>query len=377
MGLASGLLVPLFPLGPQVDSGRVVTLLFTLGFGVIGLVSVIYSMLFLVVQFSASAFTPRLALFRDEPIVWRAFAFTVGVFVFSITAGLSIGAGTATVSAFVPCTAMVLSLVALGLMRTLQMKAFSSIQLAHSLTAIATRAHRLFDALYVRPYDPDGAPASPLPAAGATAVLWSGPAVVVQRIDVPALVGVAKEHDCTITLLVAPGATVTRGTALAEVTGGALSEAVLRGTLVTGVERTFDQDPGLPFRLLADIALRALSPAVNDPATAVESMDRLEDLLTRLADRELSIGHFFDEGGRLRVTVPVPDWERYVRTALDDLVFAATGSPMALRRMRDLLGGLVERIPESRRAVVRDRLQWVERAGSEAYPLIWANGTGP
>lgn len=375
VGLALGLLVPMLSPGPQVDAGRVVTLLFTLGFGVISLVSIIYSMLFLVVQFSASTFTPRLGLFRDEPIVWRAFAFTVGVFVFSITAGLSIGAGKETVSAFVPCTAMVLSLIALALMRTLQMRAFGSIQLAHSLTAIATRGHRLFDALYVLPYDPVGTTAPSPPAAGGTAVLWSGPAVVVQQIDVPALVGVAKDHDSSITFLVAPGVTVSRGMTLAEVTGGELSEAVLRGTLVTGVERTFDQDPGLPFRLLVDIALRALSPAVNDPATAVESMDRLEDLLTRLADHELGIGHFVDEGGRLRVTVPVPDWEQYVRTAIDDLLFAAN-SPMALRRMRDLLHRLVERIPESRRRVVRDRLHWAERAGRDRYPLIWTAPEG-
>lgn len=371
VGLALGLLVPMLSRGPQLDAGPVLTLLFTLGFGVISLVSIIYSMLFLVVQFSANTFTPRLGLFRDEPIVWRTFAFTVGVFVFSITAGLSIGARRTTVSALVPGMAMLLTLVALGLMRTLQTRAFHSIQLAHALTSIATHAHRLLDALYVRPYDPDKATAPPPSAAGATAVLWSGPAVVVQQIDVPALVGVAKEHDCSIAFLVAPGTTVSRGMALAEVTGGDLSEAVLRGTLVTGVERTFDQDPDLPFRLLADIALRALSPAVNDPATAVESLDRLEDLLTRLAGRELSIGHFADEGGRLRVTVPVPDWERYIRTAVDDLVFAAAGSPMALRRMRDLLARLVERAPECRRGVVRDRLQWVERAGSDAYPLIW------
>ncbi|MEV8535759.1 DUF2254 family protein [Streptomyces sp. NPDC051211] len=379
VGLVLGLLAPMLQVGPRVEAGRVATLLFTAGFGVISLVTLIYSMLFLVVQFSASAFTPRLGLFRDEPIVWRAFAFTVGVFVFCITAGLSIGTR-GNVSAFVPGAAMMLSLVALGLMRTLQTKAFSSIQLAHSLTAIADRAHRLFDALYVRPYGPPNAPgrasAVPPSAAGTSTVRWSGPAVVVQQIDVAALVGVAEEHDCSLVFRAAPGRAVSRGMALAEVTGGELSEAVLRRAVVTGVERTFDQDPELPFRLLADIALRALSPAVNDPATAVESMDRLEDLLTRLVDRELDIGRFHDAAGRLRVTVPVPGWEQYVATAADDLVFAAAGSPMALRRMRDLLGRLLERCPEDRRASVRDRLRWVERTGSESYPLVWAARVG-
>ncbi|MFD9406072.1 DUF2254 domain-containing protein [Streptomyces sp. NPDC059989] len=379
-GLVLGLLFPLLAAGPQVDAGRVSTLLFTIGFGVVSLVSIIYSMLFLVVQFSASTFTPRLGLFRDDPIVWRAFAFTVGVFVFCIVAGLRTGAHRQ-VSAFVAVAAMVLTLIALALMRTLQMRAFSSIQLGHSLTAIATRAHRLFDALYVRPYDPGRVVRAHPAASGAgnartTAVRWSGPATVLQQFDVPALVRVAKEHDCSIAFRAAPGRSVSRGMELAGVTGGELPERVLREAVVTGVERTFDQDPELPFRLLVDIALRALSPAVNDPATAVESLDRLEDLLARLADRELDIGNFPDEEGRLRVTVPVPDWEQYVRTAVDELVFAAAGSPMALRRMRDLLGRLQERAPEDRCAVLRERLEWVERTGSGAFPLIWASREG-
>ncbi|MFE4258332.1 DUF2254 family protein [Streptomyces sp. NPDC056883] len=380
-GLALGVLVPRLSVGPQVDAGPVVTLLFTLGFGVISLVSIIYSMLFLVIQFSATTFTPRLGLFRDDPIVWRAFAFTVGVFVFSITSGLAVGARRTTVSTLVPGIAMVLTLVALALMRSLQAGAFRSIQLGHSLTAIATRAHRLFDDLYVRPYAPDTTSgpdtARPLPAAGTTAVLWSGPAVVIQQIDVRTLVGAAGERDCSIAFLVPPGTTVSRGTALAEVTGGDVTEAVLRGALETGVERTFDQDPDLPFRLLADIALRALSPAVNDPATAVESLDRIEDLLNRLAGRDLNIGHFADGTGRLRVSVPVPDWDRYLRTAVDEVLYAATGSPMALRRMHDLLAGLAERAPESRRGPVRDRLRWVDLTGRERYPLTWPDGASP
>lgn len=376
VGLGLGLLAPMLAVGPRMESGRVATLLFTIGFGVISLVSIIYAMLFLVVQFSASTFTPRLGLFRDEPIVWRAFAFTVGVFVFCITAGLAIGTSRS-VSVVVPFIAMLLTLVALALMRTLQTKAFNSIQLAHALTAIVTRAHRLYDALYVRPYDPGGPAAVPpaMPGGGVT-LRWSGPAVVVQQVDVRALVAAAKTHRCSIAFLIAPGRSVAEGTALAEVTGGRLPERALRDSVLTGVERTFDQDPQLPFRLLVDIALRALSPAVNDPATAVDCLDRLEDLLARLADRDLAIGHFADEEGESRVTIPVPDWEQYVRTAVDDIVFAAAGSPMALRRTHTLLTRLVERSPGDRTAVLRERLRWVDRAGSGAHPLIWAASGG-
>ncbi len=373
VGLGLGLLAPLITAGPRADAGRVVGVLFTLGFGVISLVSIIYSVLFLVVQFSASTFTPRLGLFRQEPVVWRTFALTIGVFVFCVTSGLAIGSRK-DVSVLVPGAAMVLTLVALGMMRTLQMKAFDSIQLGHSLTAIAARAHRLYDTLYVHPYVPAGPATAPsrLPAADTgVAVRWTGPPVVLQNIDVPALLGLAREGDFSVVFRVSPGTTLTEGTVIARVTPGGAGEDALRAVLSTGVERTFDQDPELPFRLLADIALRALSPAVNDPATAVDALDRLEDLLVRLADRDLDVGRFDDPDGRTRVSVPVPGWGQYVRTAVDDVILAAHGSPMALRGTRDLLRRLMERTPGDRRALVHDRLRWVEQAGGEAYPLVW------
>ncbi|MEV7724563.1 DUF2254 family protein [Streptomyces sp. NPDC087917] len=379
-GLLLGLMSPLVAVGPRVSSGQAVTLLFTIGFGVVSLVSIIYSMLFLVVQFSASSFSPRLGLFREEPIVWRAYAFTVGVFVFSVTSGMSIGTSPQ-VSALVPCVAALLALCALGMMRTLQTKAFHSIQLAHALTAVTTRADRLYDDLYQRPYD-GPRPAAPPPApsaAGTRTHHWRGPAAVIQQIDVPALVRAAATHGGCVTFLVPPGRTVSRGTPFAEVTceGPAGStaveaiEAALGRAVGTGVERTFDQDPELPLRLLADIALRALSPAVNDPATAVESLDRTDALLTRLAGRDLEIGAFADAGGTPRVLVPVPGWERYVRTAVDDVLHAAADSPMALLRMRALLTGLLARCPEERRPVLRERLAWADRTGRATFPLLW------
>lgn len=279
--------------------------------------------------------------------MWRTFALTIGVFVFCITSGLAIGSRK-TVSVLVPGAAMLLSLLALGLMRTLQMKAFDSIQLGHALTAIATRAHRLYGTLYVRPYVPGTAAAPPPPeAATGTAVRWTEPSAVLQVVNVAALLDLAREHDLSVAFRVSPGTTLTEGTVIARVTPGGMWDKALRPALVTGVERTFDQDPELPLRLLADIALRALSPAVNDPATAVEALDRIEGLLVRLADRDLDVGRFDDPAGRTRVSLPVPDWDRYVRTAVDDVALAATGSPMALRRTRDLLRTLLERTPRT------------------------------
>ncbi|MFD3696927.1 DUF2254 family protein [Streptomyces sp. NPDC058646] len=381
-GLVLGLLVPLVPVGPKVEAARVVTLVFTIGFGVVSLVAIIYSMLFLVVQFSASTFTPRLLLFRDDPIVWRTFAFVVGVFIFSVTAGLSMGKKSE-VSVAVPAVTVLSALMTLALMRTLQTRAFQAIQLGPALRSISDRGHRLFDALYARPCAPGSpAPDSPAPpdgpAPGADAPLdvrWPGRATVLQQIDVPALTAAAGRYDCLVTLEAPIGSLLTRGTLLARIQGRGMGPEDVLGSVLTGPERTFDQDPGLSLRLLADIALRALSPAVNDPATAVQALDHTEDLLVRLADRDLSIGTFDDAAGTPRLIVHAPSWDDYVYLAVDDVAVAAARTPMVLLRLHAMLTRLLAECPPPRRAVLRSRLEWIGATGSAGFPLHWARAS--
>ena len=150
---------------PTVASSRVTETLIGVGFGVLGLVTVIFSLLFLVVQWAFSSLSPRLTLFRDDPIVWRTFGLAIGVFVFSVTAALVIG-NDPEVSVIVPATEVAGVLAALALLRTLQVKAFASIQLAPTLSAIAARGRSILDDLYPQPGPGD---ASLPPAAAAAA----------------------------------------------------------------------------------------------------------------------------------------------------------------------------------------------------------------
>jgi hypothetical protein len=105
----AGLLLGLLPgitVASTVASARVSDALVAVGFGVLGLVSIIFSLLFVVVQWAFSSLSPRLNLFRDDPIVWRTFAFAIGVFVFSVTTALVIGDQTK-VSVIVPAAEVV------------------------------------------------------------------------------------------------------------------------------------------------------------------------------------------------------------------------------------------------------------------------------
>jgi uncharacterized membrane protein len=138
------------------------------------------------------------------------------------------------------------------------------------------------------------------------------------------------------------GDTLYEGTALADVYGGDLPDPAVRKAVVRGLERSFDQDPMFALRLLADIGLRALSPAVHDPATAVDAIDATEGLLRELAGRDLAVTDLTDNAGDLRVRMVLPTWEDYLRTAVEDLLPAAAPSAMVLQRLQRLVANLLE-----------------------------------
>ncbi len=86
-----------------------------------------------------------------------------------------------------------------------------------------------------------------------------------------------------------------------------------------------------------DIAIKALSPAVNDPTTAVQALDQIEDLLLRLGRRDLDIRAFHDDAGRLRLVVPFPTWDDFLLLALDEIRAYGASSVQVMRRMMALI----------------------------------------
>ncbi len=113
----------------------------------------------------------------------------------------------------------------------------------------------------------------------------------------------------------------TTATRAAVIVGGPhVSDQDVSGALGVGSERTFDQDPALALRRLADIALRALSPAINDPTTAVQSLDVIADLLRSLIHRDLGVVVVDGADRTLRVVVRLHTWEDFVGVALDEII---------------------------------------------------------
>jgi uncharacterized membrane protein len=362
VAVALGFLLPQAHIGYDIPVSEAVPMLVSVGAATVTFIGVVFSLLFLVVQFGSTTFTPRLNLFRDAPIVWRAFAYYVGVVVYSLTAALVIGRDEK-VSGVVPFTAFLGVLLAIILYRSLQNAAFKSIQLASTLSQVATRGRQVIDGLYTAPAGterstaPHHTPATSPPGQGAHQIRWPHQSAVVQVINVPRVLRAAERAGAIVAFAVGSGEMIAEGAALALVTGPAepgLEREVLKAITV-GDERTFEQDPALALRLLADIALRALSPAVNDPTTAVQALDRIESLLRVLATRDLSMENVADSSGTTRVKLVLPTWDQYLAVALDEIIALPGLLPSVSHRLTRLLDDIATIAPPGRRPELQQR----------------------
>ena len=181
-----------------------------------------------------------------------------------------------------------------------------------------------------------------------------GRPLAVQRIDVVALAALARGADATIEVAVAVGDTAMESTPLLRVLDGThvIDERLLLRAIELGAERTFEQDPKYALRLLVDIAIRALSPAVNDPTTAVQALDQIGDLLLHLGRRCLDIGAWRDDHGVARVIAPWPAWEDFLRLAFEEIRSYGATSVQVMRRMNALVADLTAMVPDRRRTAL-------------------------
>ena len=129
------------------------------------------------------------------------------------------------------------------------------------------------------------------------------------------------------------------GRTLFHLYGGAavVDDRVLRGSIVFGSERTLDQDPTFAFRIVIDIALRALSPAINDPTTAVLALDQLQQMLRVVGSRHLRTDELRDTSMHVRVICRTPNWEDFVYLVFSEIRRCGSNNLQVARRLRAMI----------------------------------------
>ena len=178
----------------------------------------------------------------------------------------------------------------------------------------------------------------------------------VQAVDFRGLARFAREASCLVVVRPAVGDFVPEGAALFAVYGGAPLDGAaaesLRSMMVLGIERTIEQDPAFAIRVMVDIAIRALSPAVNDPTTAVQVLDHLGDTLRLLGAASLPPPVQAIDVPSPGVVIRVRRWDDVVELACTEIRQYGGSSVQVVRRLSAMLEDLREQVqPEHRRAV--------------------------
>jgi len=188
--------------------------------------------------------------------------------------------------------------------------------------------------------------------------------------DAEGLTALARRAECVIRVVPQVGEFVAVNDPLFHVyhdRGQTIAERTLHRAVAFGPERTMEQDPLFAFRILVDIASKALSPAINDPTTAVVAIDQIHYLLHQVGLRDLAIGEMRDEAGQLRLIFQTPDWEDFVHLAVDEIRLFGAGSIQVARRLHAMFEHLSEVLPPQRIPALRAELTLLDRTVERAF----------
>lgn len=350
-----------------IGAGPATAVLSAIASGTLPLTGLVFSLAFVMVQFSATAYSPRLVSWMaGSALMHHSLGIFTATFLYALAALAWVDrGGTGRVPLLTVWFAIVLllgSVVAfimlverLTMLQITRVLGFAGDQ---GRAVIARDYRRLGEGGPAR----DAVGSAELPPQ-TQVVLHRGGPLIIQAIDVPGLVALAEREAAVVALAWAVGDTVIEGMPLLRVHGGRapIAEPRLLRLVRLGPERTFEQDPKYALRLLVDIAIKALSPAINDPTTAVQALDQIEDLLLRLGQSDLTAGHVRGASGSLRLVVPVPDWDDFLVLAFDEIRYCGANSIQVMRRMRALLQDLALHVPAERRPALLSYLERVDK----------------
>ena len=338
--------------------------------GMMALTGIVFAMAFVMVQFSAIAYSPRLVLwFARDRTLFHALGVFTATFIYALFALAWVDRGGTTRAPPFSLLLVAIMIIVSMLLFARLMQRLSDLQIGNVLHLVGDQGRavirEMYGSLRVSAPRPFEGSASQLQLDRVTQTLWySGKPRTIVRFDIGSLVSLARQGGGTIAMACAVGDTLVEGAAILHIhdARASLPEGALLRCVRLGRERTFEQDPKYPIRLLVDIAIKALSSAINDPTTAVQTVDQLEDLLRRLGAAELDAGYAADESGELRLVFPTPTWEDYLTLAFDEIRQFGSNSVQVLRRLRSALVGLVELLPsEERTQAVRRYLEHLDR----------------
>jgi uncharacterized membrane protein len=356
----------------------------TIAGSMITIAGVVFSMTLVALSLASSQLGPRLLrnFMRDtrNQVVLGAF---IATFVYCLLVLRTIRR--AEEIAFVPhlsvTTGVLLAIVSLGVLIYFIHHVSVSIQADEVVARVNAELLDGIDRLFAESIRP-GAPrpadvraGAGLPAAldGEARPVASADDGYLQSIDLDALLALAKEENALFRLERRPGQYVVMGCPLATVwPGDRVTEPLaerINSAFILGHRRTTVQDIEFPIHQLVEIAVRALSPGINDPFTAITCVDRLGSALHRLAQREMPSPYRLDEQDRLRLVVPAVGFPEILNASFGPIrQYARSSAVVTIRLLESIavIAGAAHR-PTDRAALLR-QAEMIVRGARQALP---------
>lgn len=344
------------------DSAR--ELLSTIASSMLTFTALVFSITVLVLQLASNQFSPRvIRTFLESRVTKLTMSLFVGTFVYTIIVLSQIRTTPVFVPAFAMWLAVGLVLVSVGVFIEYIHHIAHSVRAISVIRGIATETRDVLDEEYPTTASPTAdCPLPQLPDTQPVALVYhTEPPGVVAAADLENLVELARSADAVLEIVPRIGDFVPTGAVLLRVWKRPIDGNVARASIAIEPERTPVQDVGFGIRQLVDIAVRALSPGINDPTTAMQSIDHLHDLLRRLASRPVppATTHS-DETGTLRLKACRPTFAELVDLAFDEIFHYGSSAPAVRHRLRRMLVDCLDVALPQHRRVLRERLALLE-----------------
>lgn len=370
-----------FVLGTTVTGGR--AMLTTVAGATITVAAIVFSITALSTQMAASQYSPRaLGGFFEDPFQQAVIGLVIGTFLYSLIVLASLssaiidGGAVATPSISVTLALVLGVLSAVGIVWYIN-RSLHRMQIDTVVRRIAADSLRAIDH-YLESGDPDvpvevsGGP----PPDGPPSIVRAESSGWVTRIDADHALAILPPGS-TARIDVRVGEAVSEDDRIATIWPdpgeGWEGGHEIRKAVVTASERSLDLDPTFGMRQLVDIALRALSPGVNDPTTAVDVVQHLKTPVRRILLSDAPRRVFPGDGGRRVVLAETPSRSEYVHAAFSEIRLAASGQPYVLKALIEVLGDLKSDLEgaelSGRRSAVEEELELtLETARTSGLP---------
>ena len=330
-----------------------------------------FGSLLIVIQVASGQLTPRLIatiLLRNNVI-----RFMVGLFTFTMMFAVGTGARFDTeVPRFAVTIAWVLGIASIAAFFFLIDYTARSLRPVSIVQRIGEDGIKVIENVY--PELSGTTESAPTPVsvnANARTINHLGRSAIVLAVNLKSLVGIARRAGGLVEFVPRVGDFVATGNPLFRLYGDAarIDDSKLRSHVAFGPERTIEQDLTFAVRVIVDIAIKALSPAINDPTTAVLAIDQLHRLLRLVGARHLHDDLVHDSEGVPRLMFRTPNWEDFVTLTFREIRLYGAGNFQVARRLRAMINNLQETLPTSRQPALRGELDLLNRAVEGLYPF--------